>query len=345
MEKLGSILQYYNIETPFYAEPIGSGLIHKTWKVRTSAAEYVLQQINHNVFTKPGDIEYNNNLLENYLKQNYDSYSVVFPFVDIKGKKLVRQDGFYYRLFPFVKDSHSIQCVETADQAYEAASEFGKFTRLFSGMQVKKLRITIPDFHDLRLRYNQFLTATKNGNQQRIIFTKELIQQLQRYSFIEEEYKFIQSHPDFKVRVTHHDTKISNVLFNDYNEGICVIDLDTVMPGYFTSDVGDMMRTYLSAANEDETDFEKISIRKEFYKAIKEGYLNEMKDELTKTELDSFYFAGKFIIYMQALRFLTDFLNNDVYYSAQHENQNYERAKNQMVLLTEYLKLEKDLAR
>ncbi|MGI8601247.1 MAG: phosphotransferase enzyme family protein [Chitinophagaceae bacterium] len=345
MEKLASLLHAYNIEPPFYAEPIGSGLIHKTWKVRTAATEYVLQQINHNVFTKPGDIEYNNNLLEGYLKQYHDNYLIVFPLADMKSKKLIRIDGFFYRLFPFVKDSHTIQCVETADQAYEAASQFGRFTSMFSGMQVKKLRITIPGFHDLRLRYRQFLTALKKGNAQRITFAKEPIQKLLHYSFIEEEYRFIQSHPDFKVRVTHHDTKISNVLFNDYNEGICVIDLDTVMPGYFISDLGDMMRTYLSAANEDETDFEKIIIRKEMYKAIKNGYLNEMKDELTKTETDSFYYSGKFIIYMQAIRFLTDYLKNDTYYGAQYENQNYDRAGNQIVLLEQYLNMEKILSR
>jgi thiamine kinase-like enzyme len=235
--------------------------------------------------------------------------------------------------------------VETAEQAYEAASQFGSFTKMFSGMQVKKLRITIPGFHDLRLRYRQFLTAIKKGNTQRIVVAKDLIQKLLHYSFIEEEYRFIQSHPDFKVRVTHHDTKISNVLFNDFNEGICVIDLDTVMPGYFISDVGDMMRTYLSAANEDETDFEKIIIRKEMYKAIESGYLNEMKDELTKTEIDSFYYSGKFLIYMQAIRFLTDYLNNDTYYGAQYENQNYDRAKNQLILLEQYLKMEKVLSK
>jgi thiamine kinase-like enzyme len=345
MEKLASILQAYNIEPPFYAEPIGSGLIHKTWKVRTAAAEYILQQVNHNVFTKPADIEYNNNLLEGYLKQYYDNYVIVFPLADLKGKKLIKFDGFYYRLFPFVQDSHTIQWVETAEQAYEAASQFGSFTKMFSGMQVKKLRITIPGFHDLRLRYRQFITAIKKGNSERINVAKDLTKKLLHYSFIEEEYRFIQSHPDFKVRVTHHDTKISNVLFNDFNEGICVIDLDTVMPGYFISDVGDMMRTYLSAANEDETDFEKIIIREEMYKAIESGYLNEMKDELTKTEIDSFYYSGKFLIYMQAIRFLTDYLNNDTYYGAQYENQNYDRAKNQLILLEQYLKMERVLSK
>jgi hypothetical protein len=99
MEKLASILQAYNIEPPFYAEPIGSGLIHKTWKVRTAAAEYILQQVNHNVFTKPADIEYNNNLLEGYLKQYYDNYVIVFPLADMKGKKLIKAGWF---LLPFI---------------------------------------------------------------------------------------------------------------------------------------------------------------------------------------------------------------------------------------------------
>jgi Ser/Thr protein kinase RdoA (MazF antagonist) len=152
------------------------------------------------------------------------------------------------------------------------------------------------------------------------------------------EYGYIKSNPEFKLRVTHHDTKISNVLFDADGKGLCVIDLDTVMPGYFISDVGDMMRTYLSPVSEEENEFGKIEVRDDFYKAIVQGYYNEMKDELTETEKKYFFYAGTFMIYMQALRFLTDYLNDDIYYGAKYPRHNFVRAKNQVVLLEQLLK-------
>ena len=146
--------------------------------------------------------------------------------------------------------------------------------------------------------------------------------------------------PSFKLRVTHHDTKISNVLFNQEDKGLCVIDLDTVMPGYFISDVGDMIRTYLSPANEEEKDFSKIEIREEYFSAIWKGYMSEMNDELSTEEKNHFIYAGKFMIYMQAIRFLTDHLNNDIYYGAKYPGHNLVRAGNQAVLLQRLLEKE-----
>ncbi len=159
-------------------------------------------------------------------------------------------------------------------------------------------------------------------------------------TFIVEVFEAIKANPGFKLRVMHHDTKISNVLFNAENKGACVIDLDTVMPGYFISDVGDMMRTYLSPVTEEESDFDKIKVRDEYFKAIADGYLNKMRDKLSETEKAHFVYAGKFLIYMQAIRFLTDYLNNDAYYGSKYEGHNLMRAKNQIVLLQRFIEKE-----
>ena len=148
-----------------------------------------------------------------------------------------------------------------------------------------------------------------------------------------EQYEKIKSNPDFKLRVTHHDTKISNVLFDENDNGLCVIDLDTVMPGFFISDVGDMMRTFLSPASEEEKELDKIIVREDFFRAILEGYLSEMKNELSKEEIAHFVYAGKFMVYMQAIRFLTDYINDDVYYGARYTGHNLVRALNQITLL------------
>jgi thiamine kinase-like enzyme len=253
--------------------------------------------------------------------------------------KYIKGSG-YFRLIPFVENSHTITTVEKPEQAYEAARKFGEFTRLLSGFPVEKLQITLPDFHNLTPRYQQFLDALKTGNQTRINESNELIEFIKANKNIVEIYEEILRNPSFKLRVTHHDTKISNVLFDKENKGLCVIDLDTVMPGYFISDVGDMMRTYLSPANEEEKDFSKIEIREEYFKSIWEGYMSEMKDELNPEERRHFIYSGKFMIYMQAIRFLADHLNNDTYYGAKYEGHNFVRAGNQIVLLKRLIEKE-----
>jgi Ser/Thr protein kinase RdoA (MazF antagonist) len=171
------------------------------------------------------------------------------------------------------------------------------------------------------------------------------VRELVLHSDIVTEYRRIQNDPQFKLRVTHHDTKISNVLFDQWGKGLCVIDLDTVMPGYFISDVGDMMRTYLSPVSEEEKDFTRIQVRDEFYKAIVRGYYTQMKDELTSAEKNHFFYAGQFMIYMQALRFLTDHINEDVYYGARYPGQNLVRAGNQLRLLECLLEKEATLSK
>ena len=223
--------------------------------------------------------------------------------------------------------------VTDATIAFEAAKQFGKFTKILSGFNTNELYETIPHFHDLNLRYKQFLQAIKHGNKERINQSEKIIAIIAKTYKYYKCYDEILQNPSFKKRVTHHDTKISNVLFDENNKGIAVIDLDTVMPGYFISDVGDMLRTYLSPVSEEEINFDLIEVRDEYFKAIAEGYLNEMKHELLPEEINAFVYAGKFMIYMQALRFITDYLNNDIYYGAKYPLHNFNRAQNQLRLL------------
>jgi Ser/Thr protein kinase RdoA (MazF antagonist) len=340
-----SILSAYGLkEGETSVEAFGSGLINNTWKVISSGKVYILQRVNDAVFKHPQDIAGNIKLMADYLGQHHPEYRFVAPFVTISGDEMVyaKGDGFY-RLFPFVPGSHSKDVVETPEQAYEAALQFGRFTRLLSGIDLNKFKITIPSFHDLALRYQQFIAALKDVNKQRIAQSHELIKIISGHDDIVRVYKQMKTDPSFRLRVTHHDTKIGNVLFDKNDKGLCVIDLDTVMPGYFISDVGDMMRTYLSPVSEEETDLNKISIREDFYKAIVQGYLDEMKDELTEAGKKHFFYAGKFMIYMQAVRFLTDYINDDVYYGAKYPEHNLMRSKNQLTLLNRLLEKETSL--
>lgn len=340
MKAFENVIKNFGIDTEgLSVSPVHQGLINNTWKISAAGREYILQKINNKVFKQPEDIAYNISVIADHLANKNPAYIFTSPLKTLGGNPLVVIDGNFYRMFSFIASSHTKNTVENASQAYEAARQFGKFTAMLNDFDPADLKITIPSFHDLSLRYEQFLLALQNGNKDRTEEAKELIQQLMDWSHIKDEYEKIKLSPDFKLRVTHHDTKISNILFDDADKGICVIDLDTVMPGYFISDVGDMMRTYLSPVSEEEQDMSRIMVRKEIYDAIMEGYMSEMKDELTETEKDHFFYAGCFMIYMQALRFITDYLNNDVYYGAAYPRHNLTRAKNQVVLLENLLSL------
>lgn len=323
-------------------ELLSTGLINSTWKIKKSNEYFILQKINKNVFKKPEAIAANIRLIADYLNTNNPDYLFVAPVKTRAHQEMVKAGAdSYFRLFPFVKNSHTIATVGKPQQAFEAAKKFGEFTKLLSNFPVEKLQITLPDFHNLSLRYQQFLISLKTKNEKRLQQSNEIIQLIKEHKNIVDTYENILQNPSFKIRVTHHDTKISNVLFDKNNKGLCVIDLDTVMPGYFISDIGDMMRTYLSPVNEEEKDFSKIDVREKYFESIWKGYMSEMKHELNDEEKKHFMYSGKFMIYMQALRFLTDHLNNDVYYGAKYEGQNFIRAGNQITLLQRLIEKEK----
>ncbi len=329
---LQTVLKQFGIDgDDCKTELFGNGLIHSTWLVESKNKKYILQRINNRIFMHPEDISFNIQQINKYLKAHFPGYLFIDPVAASDGSFLIKVWEGYFRLFPFLEGSHTIDVVEKPLQAFEAAKQFGRFTKILSGFDASMLKITLPDFHDLSLRYRQFEIALQNGNKERLKQSKELITFIKQQKHLVAEYEYCKLH--FKIRCTHHDTKISNILLDDDDNGICVIDLDTVMPGYFVSDVGDMMRTYVSPVSEEEKDFSKIKMRKEIYEAIVQGYMDEMGEELTDLEKKYFSFAAKMMTYMQAIRFLTDHLNNDVYYGAKYEGHNFIRAGNQITLL------------
>jgi Ser/Thr protein kinase RdoA (MazF antagonist) len=333
-----AIFDIYNWDVQSF-EKIDQGLINSTFIVNTKQGqEFILQSINHQIFKKPEAIDHNIKMIGTYL----NAYSPEFLFTHLvpnfNGATLSFFEGKYYRAFVKL-NGKSYNVLSHSNQAKEAASAFGAFTSKLADIAINDIQITLPDFHNLSLRYQQFETSLEKGDQQRLENSKEAILFLKNQAHLVETYEqFIRSEEAIK-RVTHHDTKISNVLFDQQDKALCVIDLDTVMPGYFISDVGDMCRTYLPNVSEEEVNIDLIKIDKGRWTAIKEGYLENMGDILTSFEMDHFEFAGQFMIYMQALRFLTDHLNKDVYYGAKYNGQNYVRAINQIALLEAYNKM------
>lgn len=343
---LDAILAAYGFEPTTKAIPHGTGLINRTWKIHDpKKGNFILQRINETVFPHPEQIAENIDKVSDYLAIHYPDAIFPRPIKTIDGSSLLNTATFphisntlpgYFRLYPFIEGSTTIDVASHPSQAYEAARTFGAFTRMLAKFPAGTLHATLPGFHDLSRRYQNFKTAQQKGNPQRIQQAAELIEYLEKENHIVKQYENILVNPHFHRRVTHHDTKISNVLFNNKGEGICVIDLDTMMPGYFISDVGDMLRTYLSPVSEEEKDYSKIQVRDEYFQAILKGYLEETKEELTKEEKETFVYSGAFMLYMQALRFLTDYLQDDIYYGRQYEEHNFVRASNQSTLLTRY---------
>ena len=336
---LDAIIKQYGLpDNKWVLKPFGNGLINLTWILESDDAKYIVQKINDSIFPDPVLIAQNLHELNQYFNDHFPGYLFVNAEDTLKKNQMYFLQGTgYFRMFRFIEGSVTFDIANSAALAFEAARQFGKFTRLLADFDISKLNITLPDFHNLTLRYQQFEAALLHGNAQRIKACLASITFIKEQKNILDTYNQMQGNHHFKKRVIHHDTKISNVLFDKNGKGLCVIDLDTVMPGYFISDVGDMIRTYLSPVSEEEKDFSKIEIRDEYFMAIVDGYLSEMSEELSAEEKKYFVYAGKFMIYMQAIRFFTDYINNDIYYGAKYEDQNLTRCNNQLQLLKQLL--------
>lgn len=322
-----------------------SGHINQTYLLLKKANEdegFVLQQINRRVFTNPEIIAQNIHLTRAYLQTHHSEYLFIAPIPNQNGEQLTLIEGEYWRLFPFVAKAKAFDVLTEPVQAYEAAKQFGKLSRLLSGIPLEKFEASIPRFHDLEWRKQQFDEALAQSSETLKTQAETAIELANTYDNILKKFKAIK--PDLPLRIMHHDTKISNVLLDEQSfKGICVIDLDTLMPGYFISDLGDMMRTYLCAVDENEADLNKIHIREDFFRATVQGYLSEIATVLNQQEKQLILFAGKYIIYMQALRFLTDYLQGSIYYPVQYPKQNLHRALNQFQLLKQLDDKEKTL--
>ncbi|ASZ11514.1 aminoglycoside phosphotransferase family protein [Chitinophaga pendula] len=341
-----AILQAFGFEPDELSiHRFGSGHINNTFLLQqTDGSKYVLQRINAQVFKEPVVIATNQRLAANYLAAHQPDYLFITPIPTVTGEDLFILDEEYWRMIPFIDDSMTVDQADDPRQAYEAAQQFGRLTRYLNGVDLQPFRATIPNFHNLTLRYSAFQDAIRQAGEERKHKAAALITAFLGHSEIAVTYEKLKTDPDFPDRLMHHDTKINNVLLDkDTNKGICVCDLDTLMPGKIISDLGDMVRTYVCPVSEEEKDCDLISIREDYYRALIEGYLSEVGEILTAVEKEQLFYAGKFMIYMQGIRFLADYLNGDIYYPVKHDTHNYDRARNQLVLLEQLIAKEEVL--
>ena len=322
----------------YSVEQLGNGLINHTYKItdEKNSKVLLLQQINKNVFKKPDDVQDNFIKLWNYKN---GTEKILFPTpvqlrIRKNGTLFIDRNGNYWRAFEFLKGTVTLNVPQNSGQAMATAKTFGQLTAFLSSFDAESLHVVIPDFHNLSFRYSQFEEALAAAKPARLQKAALLIQEIQSRKKYKDFYDRIIKSSAFPKRVMHHDAKIANVLFDKKTGNvICAIDFDTTMPGYFFSDLGDMIRSMACSSDEHSTDYENLHIRKDFYKAIVSGYLEVMNNYLTEGEKQYIHSAGLLMIYMQALRFIADYLNDDIYYQINYPEQNFDRALNQLTLL------------
>ena len=345
MDKLKNIFSRFNTKGSWSGyERYGSGHIHDTYLIKTTETEfddYIIQRINNKVFTDVPGLQENIERVTIHLKKKIESIPDSDPGREVltvvyahDGKTWINDDeGNFWRMFLFIPRHRSYNIVDSPDKAFEGGKAIGRFQAMLADLPGKQLNETIPYFHDIEKRLETFHTICG-------------IDYYGRASAVETEIKFVLARSEkmktilrlgregvIPLRITHNDTKFNNILLDENDRALCMIDLDTVMPGYVHYDFGDAIRTGASSAAEDETDLSKVKIDLNLFSSFSKGYLSETKNTLNQAEIDQLAFAPILITYTIAVRFLTDYLDGDKYFRIHHPDHNLQRTRAQMKLV------------
>jgi Ser/Thr protein kinase RdoA (MazF antagonist) len=328
------------------AEPFGGGHINNTYRSRWNQAgtrvRYTHQRINEQVFARPGEVMENiervtRHIAEKLIRAGTPDRSrrvlTVIPSRD--GKPWVRDaGGGWWRTYLFIEGTHTLELVSSIEEARFLGKSAAHFQRQLADLGEPRLHETIPDFHNMEKRYCRFHEAVSRDS-------------AGRAGEVREEIAFMETNEDrgailiralkdgsIPERICHNDTKMNNILIDDVSsEALCMIDLDTVMPGTVLFDLGDLIRTVTNRALEDERDLDLVCFDPEYFKTLISGYLSETRSFLTPGEIDLLPEAGRNITQIMALRFLTDYLEGDTYYSINRPDHNLDRCRNQIALI------------
>lgn len=312
---------------PDDVQEISGGLIHQTYKVQSRDRVIVLQQINTSVFQHPHHIVENHARLFEHLQRK--SVILAEPLRTSRGEWLWKDEDVW-RAQSYIPNTFTEKGNLTEERAFQTAHCFASFTQALADFDGTRLHEPLPHFHDLAWRFEQFETALSSAAANRKQQAAALIRQLYEYQSLVKLFQHVTS---FQKHMVHHDAKLSNVLFDQRTQQtVCPIDLDTTMYGYFFSDLGDMIRSMTVTADENSTAWNALEIDVKLYRALVDGYLTGFKNA-SADERRYFHYAGMLMLYMQALRFLTDYLNNDTYYKIKYPDQNFDRGKNQLLAL------------
>ena len=342
-EQLLEILSNFDLkEKVVSAEPFGNGHINDTLKVTTENGEpkYVLQRINHLIFTNVDMLQNNIQVVTSHIRKKLEAKGEtdidrkVLTFLPTKDGKLYYSDGnSYWRVCLFIPNSKSYEEV-TPELSYEAGKAFGDFQTMLADLPEGSLGETIPNFHNMEFRLQQFHDAIRSNAAGRLEEVKDLVDEIEKRAEAMCIQERLYREGKLKKRTNHCDTKVNNILFDaNSDQVLCVIDLDTVMPGFVLSDIGDFIRTAGNTGAEDDENLNNVNVNIPIFQAYTKGYMEKAKAFLTPIEIRMLPYGGRLLTYMQTVRFLTDYLNGDIYYKIHSPKHNLIRAKAQFKLL------------
>lgn len=341
-ENLKLIAEKFRIEGNIVSiNPLGNGLINDTYKVETdSGSGYVLQRINNAIF-KDVDLLQNNIMavtshirakLEAAGESDIDRKVLKFLTLKDSDSTYIEEDGKFWRVSAFIPNAFTYDTVNP-EYSYFAGKAFGQFEAMLADLD-DELGETIPDFHNMELRLNQLIEAVENDAAGRVELddVMDLLEDIDAYGVEMCEAERLYSEGKLPKRICHCDTKVNNMMFDAEGNILCVIDLDTVMPSFVFSDFGDFLRTAANTSAEDEPDTSKISFDMEIFKSFAKGYIESAGAFLTDVEREHLPYAACMFPFMQAVRFLADYINGDTYYKIKYDDHNFVRARAQMAL-------------
>lgn len=332
------------------AVPYGSGHINDTFAASYAVPapagprrrRYIHQRINQEVFKDPAALMNNVARVTRHVRDKLEADGTedierrVLSLVPTRHgvDYVIDGDGGYWRTYLFIEGASTYDVVETPAQAREVARAFGEFQNQLADLEAPPLVDTIPDFHNTPLRRGALRRAVEADAVARVAGAADEIRRLESYAPLADALLSLFQQELFPLRVAHNDTKINNVMIDDQTgEAVCVIDLDTVMPGLALDDFGDLVRTSSCFAREDTRDLSRVVVELPIFEALAQGYIAAAGKFLTDTEIDSLVLSGKLMTYESALRFLTDHLEGDTYFRVHREGHNLDRARVQLALL------------
>jgi len=343
------IIPHFKLSGEFLrADPYGFGHINDTYaayfrQLDGTICRFLMQRINHFVFKNPVELMSNISAVTAHLRAKIDatggnSERETLTLVPTKNDELfhLSEGGYYWRTYIFIEHARTYQIPKSPQHVYNAAWAYGNFQQLLNDFSVDQLYETIPDFHNTTKRYHSFLIAVEEDSKNRARGVKNEIDFVLHRSVKIPALVDLITQGRLPLRVTHNDTKYNNIMIDDETgEGICVIDLDTVMPGSLLYDFGDAIRSITNIAEEDEIDLSRVHFSFEAFKKYTEGYLEATRETITPVELEYLPLSAQLMTLECGIRFLADHLSGDVYFRTNRENQNLDRCRTQFKMVLE----------
>ncbi len=337
------IISHFSIEGEFLdSEKNNTGHINDSYLIKTTSADhpgYFLQWINNYIFKDVNGLMNNIGTVTGHLAEKLaENPELDFKVLEIipctDGRKYyLDEQGQYWRLYRYIDHMHGYDFVENTNIAYEGGKAFGIFMSLLADLPADRLMEIIPDFHNMEKRLDTFEKSLKADHVDRVKVIPDEIEFIRRRTGQMLNIPALIKAGSLPKRITHNDTKFNNILFDAGEHAMCIVDLDTVMPGSILFDFGDAIRTGANTALEDEKDLSKVDINLPIYEAYTAGFIKSTLHTLTEVEIDNLAFSARFMTFIIGLRFLTDFIDGDPYFRTSYPEHNLDRAKVQFRLI------------